>query len=511
MINKMMNFKNNNNNDNDDICNICESTSIVFDKKTNKNICLDCNKNNNKNDKIIKKIEDFKNLKLNYKYDDKIDYEESFREIQNKIDVFTNDEYKIKSHLLTKFSEIEDLYMEACDETSENFIDQINQYNYIVTIVRSIYNYGFQKPSYVQSLGILPILERRDCIIQAQSGSGKTATFLTAAMTKVDPTINKMQVLIITHARELAQQIFLVANSLFKSKETGVRFALHTGGIRSDCYSNSDNYLKKDITNEHCHYDEQIIICTPGRINDLLNSKNKMPPRLNTKYLSLLLLDEADQLLSQGFVESIKDLLKNHIHDTVQIAIFSATMPNDIIDLTKNFMRNTIQVLIREKSVNLEGIKQFYINCEQEKFKSEILLDILPRFDNDIGIIFVNSKETLNNLRDFMIHNKINILYISSEMTQIERYKTMETFKNDRKYRLLLSTDLTARGIDIHQVSLVVNYDIPLKSETYIHRVGRTGRFGKTGKAINLVTNDDHFKLKEYSEKYAIKMTEITE
>jgi superfamily II DNA/RNA helicase len=332
-------------------------------------------------------------------------------------------------------------------------------------------------------------------------------------MTKINPTVNKMQVLIMVHSRELAKQIFEVANELFKT--TGVRFALHTGGTiekdKYDIYYNTTNYKYKNIPNDSCRYDEQFVICTPGKITGLLEKRNNRPAKLDKSELKLLILDEVDQLLSQGFIDSTKAFIQNHIHTTVKIAIFSATMTNYILDITDKFMSDTIQISIEKKKVNLSGIKQYYINCEEVEYKNEIFANIIEddNFKGDIIITYVNSKQTLNQLYEYLVKEKIKVLAISSEMEQSVRYSIMDKFKNDRSYRILLSTDLTARGIDIHQISLVINYDIPKISETYIHRIGRTGRYGRTGKAVNLITKYDSDKLKEFADFYEIDMTEI--
>lgn len=428
---------------------------------------------------------------------DNNEFIDHFKYLQEKIGVNVSNDYDPEIHILTKFEQIGELYKD----------NDKSQYNYILKIIACLNAYGIEKPSNVQSLAILPMLSCRDCIVQAQSGSGKTLTFLTIAMTRIKPSIKNMQVLIITNSRELAHQIFLVGVTAFKS--TGVTFGLHIGGTKNDSYYNQDNYLDKDISSFNGKFNEQIVIGTPGRIKDLLDNRvKKRYSHLNNDDLSLLILDEVDQLLSSGLLKTTRETMMEHIKEKVQIGIFSATMPTSILDITDKFMNKPIQILIPEQHVNLAGIKQYYIDCQEDEYKIESLLDILPSFNDKIGMIFVNSIKSLNLVNEELKKNKMNILAISSELTQVERFQIMDDFKNNRKYNFLLTTDVLARGIDIHQISLVINFDIPYKPETYIHRIGRTGRFGRTGTVLNLVGSDKDT-INNYIKKYAIDMTQI--
>jgi len=422
------------------------------------------------------------------------EFKDHFEYLRQTINVDVCENYKYNDHILTRFDQIGDLYEDP------------QQQSYINSVISGLYSYGIEKPSNVQSLAILPMLDGNDCIVQAQSGSGKTLTFLTIAMCKIRPSVKNMQILILTNSRELAHQIFLVAVTVFKN--TGITFGLHIGGTRNNSYYNDKNFLEKDISNYRGDFNEQVVIGTPGRIKDLLDVNKNGKVYLDNSKLSLLILDEVDSLLSTGLLETTKCIIKDYVKESVQIGVFSATMPLQILTLTNHFMPKPIKILIPEKQVNLAGIAQFYINSGNEDKKKKELVNILPDCSDKIIMMYFNSIETLKEINDLLKNNKFNVLAIHSGLTQIERFNVMDDFKN-RQANILLSTDLTSRGIDIHQISLVINYDIPKKPETYIHRIGRTGRFGRTGNAINFVTNDDKDILCDYMKRYNINMEEL--
>jgi translation initiation factor 4A len=341
------------------------------------------------------------------------------------------------------------------------------------------------------------MIKSKDCIIQASSGCGKTAGFLTPLMCRVNSNLNETQGLIICHSRELVQQIFNIAKEIFKG--LNISIAMHIGGIKKEY--NRNNIL----TNS---YKEQVIICTPGRLNDLLGNDGKKKQLLNLNNLKMLILDEADELLSHSFVDSIKNLFTNHISKEVQICVFSATIPSHILTLTNNFIREDgIRITIPEQKVNLEGIFQYKVQCEKDEVKMIILIELLQRLKNYVIIVFVNNKLAIDSIVEELKNNNINALGIHSNKEQDERFKIKNEF--EKNGGVLITTDLFARGIDITTISFVFNYDIPLIGETYIHRIGRTGRYGRKGYAINLMTTCTENKLIEYINKYNINIVEL--
>jgi len=207
---------------------------------------------------------------------------------------------------------------------------------------------------------------------------------------------------------------------------------------------------------------------------------------LNPSYLRLLILDEADEMLGRGFLGQVNDILKLIPVDT-QICLVSATMSPEIIKMTENIMNDPVKILVKNEDVTLKGIKQFYINCNTDDIKFENMLLIFAHMDITQCIIYVNTIDKCVALAEKMRERDFAVSYINGQMEQEERMKVMREFRSGTS-RMLISTDLLARGIDVHQVGLVINFDLPNKKENYIHRVGRSGRYGRRGVAINLIS-----------------------
>jgi len=356
-------------------------------------------------------------------------------------------------------------------------------------ILRGIYSYGWEKPSEIQSKAIRPILEGNDIIAQAQSGTGKTGTFSISALSVADPEIAAPQVLMMSPVKDLSVQTYKIIKSL--GVHSGLKVSLVIGkGLGK---SEVDYGKRMDIPNPD--FKSQIIVGTPGRIIDCLERK-----KLNLSALRLLILDEADEMLSKGFKEQVKKVF-NYLSEEVQIALFSATMPEEVINLSKSFMRNPVRILVKAEQLTLEGIKQFYVNVESEMQKFEVLCDIYETISVSQGIIFVNSKQKAEDLKEKLEKKNHTISIIHGGYNQYERNDILDDFKNGRT-RTLIATDILARGIDIQQISLVVNYDIPYRVEPYLHRIGRSGRWGRKGVGINLVTLDDATNLKKIEKFY---------
>ena len=257
--------------------------------------------------------------------------------------------------------------------------------------------------------------------------------------------------------------------------------------------------IKADIKN--LNEGVQVVVGTPGRVLDMMN-KNLL--KLN--YLKIFVLDEADEMLSRGFLESIKEVIR-FIPVSCQIALFSATMPPEIIALTSKFINNPAKILVKKEELTLEGIRQYYIPMKRE-WKLEILLNLYKMMEITQAIIYCNSKKTVDYVSEELTKKGFVVSSMHSELPQQERDKVMKEFRLGAS-RVLITTDLLARGIDVYQVSLVINYDIPKQKETYIHRIGRSGRFGRKGTAINFVTPEDKDDLETIQKFYNTTIEEL--
>lgn len=347
-------------------------------------------------------------------------------------------------------------------------------------ILKGVFGYGFEKPSAIQGRAIVPIIKGRDIIAQAQSGTGKTAAFVLSSLQNTDVEQKYIQALVIVPTRELAYQIKSVYDAL--AVYTGIKTAICVGGLN----------IKTNIDNVK---ESHIIIGTPGRVNDFIDKGI-----LWTDNIKMLIIDEADAMLSQGFVLQIKNITRR-IPISAQICLFSATMPNEIIKITSEFMTNPIQILVKREELTLEGIQQFYIYLDKEQYKFETLCDLYSSITLGQTIVYVNTKRRADWLSKRLNEQSFTTSVIHSEMSPVDRMRVMKDFKSGSS-RILISTDLLSRGIDIQQVSVVVNYDIPKDIESYLHRIGRSGRFGRKGVAINFVTREDSSKMKHIENYY---------
>jgi len=355
-------------------------------------------------------------------------------------------------------------------------------------LLRGIYAYGFEKPSAIQQRAIMPVLEGHDTIAQAQSGTGKTATFSIGLLQQIDPAIKQCQALILAPTRELAQQIHKVCSAL--GDFLNIRIHACVGGtvVRDDI-----RILRQGV---------HVVVGTPGRVFDMLKRNE-----LDLTQMKLFVLDEADEMLSRGFKDQIYDIFQ-YLPSKVQVCLFSATIPEEIIDISSRFMRDPVRILVKKEELTLEGIKQFYIAVEQEDWKFETLCDLYETLTITQAIIYCNTRRKVDWLTDKMTQRDFTVSSMHGDMQPQERELIMKEFRSGST-RVLITTDLLARGIDVQQVSLVINFDLPANRENYLHRIGRSGRFGRKGVAINFVTEEDTRALRELEAFYGTQIEEM--
>jgi translation initiation factor 4A len=359
-------------------------------------------------------------------------------------------------------------------------------------LLRGIYSYGFENPSPIQCKAIKPIMMNRDIIAQAQSGTGKTATFSIGALSKINVNDNSNQVLIMSPTHELTSQITGVVKGLGSMME-GLRVKTIIGG------SSIDN----DVDEMH-KSPPHIIVGTPGRVYDMIKRRH-----ISAKKLKLVILDEADEMLSTGFKDQVYNIFQ-YLNKDVQIALFSATLPNEIIPITEKFMRNPVRISVAAEKLTLEGIRQFYVALDDDRQKYDTLKDLYTTITMSQCIIYCNSKERVQDLYDAMKQDGFPVCCIHSNMDKTERSQSFLDFRSGVA-RVMISSNVTARGIDIQQVSVVINFDIPRDKSTYIHRIGRSGRWGRKGTGINFVTRRDMYNLRAIEDFYHCQIGELTE
>lgn len=367
-------------------------------------------------------------------------------------------------------------------------INTFDEMNLKEELLRGIYGYGFEAPSLIQSKAIPLVGTGKDLIAQSQSGTGKTGAFTISTLQKVDESVNTTQCIILAHTRELAQQIHGVSSAL----------STHTKIVNHLCIGGMDSTTFYDFAKPG------IVIGTPGRVIDLVKRK-----RLPLDNIKLFVLDEADEMLSPSFQEQIKELIQDLPLDC-QICLFSATMTPEMIDLTERFMDNPIKLLIENENLTLDGIKQFYVNVVNDQWKFETFCDLYNMISINQTIVYVNSIKRGINLKNELEKKLFTVSLLHSNMTPLERSDIMKEFRSG-KTRILLSTDLLSRGIDIQQISVVVNYDIPKNMANYLHRIGRSGRFGRKGVAINLVSQFEKKTLGDIKWYYKTNIEEMPE
>jgi translation initiation factor 4A len=401
-----------------------------------------------------------------------------------------NDDVAESKQVQQDAAENEETKRDKLFETNwEKVVESFDHMKLSECLLRGIYAYGWEKPSGIQQRAIMPVIEGRDTIAQAQSGTGKTGTFSIASLQRIDVEVAECQVLILSPVRELARQTFSVISALgSKFKTLSIYMCIGGTSVRDDIAALSKG--------------QQIVVGTPGRVNSMIQKGV-----LSLKALRLFVLDEADEMLSCGFKEQIYECFQ-YLPQDVQVALFSATMPVEVLSLTQRFMRNPVRILVKDNELTLDGIKQWYVAVEREEYKLATLFDLYQSLTIVQAMIFVNSRRKVQWLRDKMVQNDFTVSCIHGELSAQEREFVMKEFRSGTS-RVLISTDLLSRGIDVNTVSLVINYDLPKFKESYIHRIGRSGRYGKKGCAVNFVPDDEGQKLRDIERFYDTVINEL--
>lgn len=370
--------------------------------------------------------------------------------------------------------------------------DDIEELQDRTDILRGIYGYGFEKPSPIQKRAIRPLMLGYDIIAQAQSGTGKTGCFAIGTLYRIDPKVRALQAMVMAPTRELSRQISSVISSISTQIE-GLKSYLLVGGTSTE------------LDKENLYHDiPHIVIGCPGRIHDMLRRKY-----IDPRSVKLIVLDEADEMLSQGFKEQVYNIFQ-FLPSDVQVGLFSATMPTELHSLTEKFMRDPVKILVKSEMLSLEGIAQYYVALEDDSSKYATLKDLYGRISMSQCIIYCNSVKKVADLHEAMVADGYPACCIHSNMDKDERVESYNNFKNG-KFRVLISSNVTARGIDIQQVSTVINFDVPRDVYTYLHRIGRSGRWGRKGVGINFVTKRDFRKIKEIEAYYHTNIQELPE
>lgn len=357
-------------------------------------------------------------------------------------------------------------------------------------IMRGLYSYGFDTPSVIQCKALLTMFDRRDIIAQAQSGTGKTGVFTIGVLQNINPELNKTQGLIMAPTRELAKQIYEVISSI-GSVNKNIKYHLLIGGTSTD----DDAFELKNNT-------PHIIVGCPGRVYDMMRRNN-----IIAKDISILVLDEADEMLSSGFKEQVYNIFQ-YLNNNVQVGLFSATLPPELQLLTDKFMRNPVRILVKSELLTLEGIKQYYVALNDDSQKYATLKDIFNIISMSQCIIYCNSIKRVMDLTEAMQNDGFPVCCIHSNMEKSKRDEAYSEFKAG-KHRVLISSDVTSRGIDVQQVRTVLNFDLPKCVFKYLHRIGRSGRWGRKGTAINFVTRWDMKTMKEIERHYHTIVDEL--
>jgi translation initiation factor 4A len=382
---------------------------------------------------------------------------------------------------------------EATNEENNNSSYEINSWDDLdlnPNLLRGIFAYGFEKPSPIQQKAIKPIILGKDVVAQAQSGTGKTATFTIGALANVDVAINSTQILVLSPTKELTIQTAKVFESLGNMLDGLKVQSLYGGSLIEE----GSSFSNKNIPH---------VICgCPGRVFDMMRRD-----KLSSKKIKTIILDEADEMLSTGFKDQVYNIFQ-YLNSDIQVVLVSATLPDSIHNIISKIMRNPVKIAVKREMLTLEGIKQFFIAVDDDRQKYATLKDLFSYLSIAQCIIYSNSIKRVQDLYEAMKEDEFPVCRIHSNMDKIERENAFNDFRFG-KSRVLISSNVTARGIDIQQVNIVINFDLPKCVNTYLHRIGRSGRWGRKGVGINFITRRDVMKMKEIESHYCTQITEM--
>ena len=343
-------------------------------------------------------------------------------------------------------------------------------------IMKAGKNMGFEEASPIQAKAIPAMMEGKDIIGQAQTGTGKTAAFGIPLLEKIDPKNKKLQAIVLCPTRELAIQVAEEIRNLAKYMHAIKVLPIYGG-----------QEIVKQIRS--LKSGTQLIIGTPGRVMDHMRRKTVKMENIHT-----VVLDEADEMLNMGFREDIETILEG-VPEERQTVLFSATMPKPILDITKRFQKNAELIKVTKKELTVPNIEQFYYEVKP-KNKEEVLSRLLDIYNPKLSVIFCNTKKQVDLLVNGLLGRGYFAAGLHGDMKQAQRDRVMEGFRKG-KTEILVATDVAARGIDVEEVEAVFNYDLPQDDEYYVHRIGRTGRAGRVGRSFSFVTGKEVYKLKE--------------
>ncbi|MBP1130332.1 MULTISPECIES: DEAD/DEAH family ATP-dependent RNA helicase [unclassified Serratia (in: enterobacteria)] len=355
-------------------------------------------------------------------------------------------------------------------------------------IISALTDLGYEKPSPIQAECIPHLLNGRDVLGMAQTGSGKTAAFSLPLLHNLDASLKAPQILVLAPTRELAVQV----------AEAMTDFSKHMHGVNVVALYGGQRY---DVQLRALRQGPQIVVGTPGRLLDHLKRGT-----LNLSNLSGLVLDEADEMLRMGFIEDVETIMAE-IPAEHQTALFSATMPEAIRRITRRFMKEPQEVRIQSSITTRPDISQSYWTVQGMR-KNEALVRFLEAEDFDAAIIFVRTKNATLEVAEALERSGYNSAALNGDMNQALREQTLERLKSGR-LDILIATDVAARGLDVERISLVVNYDIPMDSESYVHRIGRTGRAGRAGRALLFVENRERRLLRNIERTMKLTIPEV--
>jgi superfamily II DNA/RNA helicase len=357
-------------------------------------------------------------------------------------------------------------------------------------ILRGIFSCGYENPSPIQQKAILPMIKGRDILAQAQSGTGKTAAFTIGALSTLDLSKNQTQILILSPTRELTTQTSNVVKNIGVMMN-GLRVQTLYGGLYIE---EGNGFLNRNVPH---------VICgCPGRVNDMIRRD-----KIDFRGIKMVILDEADEMLSSGFKEQIYNIFQK-LNEKIQVALFSATMPSHLLTIIDKIMVNPVNISVKSEMLTLEGISQYYIAIEDDRQKYATLKHIFSFLTVSQCIIYCNSVKRVADLHEAMLEDNFPVSCIHSDMDKASRDKAFNDFRCGSS-RVLISSNVTARGIDIQQVSVVINFDLPKCIHTYLHRIGRSGRWGRKGVGINFITRRDVSKMREIESHYLCEIREL--